>query len=123
LFSNGIYSFLLFPCSISDTFLFYINCPQNKPKNCPLFTNVLYLLSHLFLVLSFFSVLPIIINTSVASRAHFYAAPAPSKNFDAAPAPTLPFGRPTFLKARKLTLGFGLFYLCFSMIAIVANMI
>jgi hypothetical protein len=35
---------------------------------------------------------------SVAEPHHFYAAPAPGKNFDAAPAPTLLYSKAKFLK-------------------------
>jgi hypothetical protein len=34
----------------------------------------------------------------VAEPHHFYAAPAPGKNFDAAPAPTLLYSKAKFLK-------------------------
>jgi hypothetical protein len=33
---------------------------------------------------------------------HFYAAPAPGKNFDAAPAPTLLYSKANFLKLTKV---------------------
>jgi hypothetical protein len=36
-------------------------------------------------------------NTSVAEPHHFYAAPAPDKNFDAALAPAAPSPAPTLL--------------------------
>jgi hypothetical protein len=44
---------------------------------------------------------------SVAEPHHFYAAPAPGKNFDAAPAPTAPaptlfFSKAKFLKRTKV---------------------
>jgi hypothetical protein len=43
-------------------------------------------------------VLPfMIITTSVAEPHHFYAAPAPIKNFDAAPDPAVPAPAPTLL--------------------------
>jgi hypothetical protein len=43
-------------------------------------------------------VLPfMIITTSVAEPHHFYAAPAPFKNFDAAPDPEAPAPAPTLL--------------------------
>jgi hypothetical protein len=35
---------------------------------------------------------------SVAEPHHFYAAPAPGKNFDTAPAPTLLYSKAKFLK-------------------------
>jgi hypothetical protein len=40
--------------------------------------------------------------TSVAEPHHFYAAPAPGKNFDAAPAPTLLYSKAKFLKRTKV---------------------
>jgi hypothetical protein len=40
--------------------------------------------------------------TSVAEPHHFYAAPAPGKNFDAAPAPTLLYSKTKFLKRTKV---------------------
>jgi hypothetical protein len=42
--------------------------------------------------------------TSVAEPHHFYAAPAPSENFDAAPAPapTLLYSKAKFLKRTKV---------------------
>jgi hypothetical protein len=40
--------------------------------------------------------------TSVAEPHHFYAAPAPGKNFDAAPAPTLLHSKTKFLKRTKV---------------------
>jgi hypothetical protein len=46
------------------------------------------------------------IEASVAEPHHFYAAPAPSKNFDAAPAPalapTLLYSKAKFLKLTKV---------------------
>jgi hypothetical protein len=44
------------------------------------------------------------INASVAEPHHFYAAPAPGKNFDAAPAPAAPAPAPTlsYSKAKFL---------------------
>jgi hypothetical protein len=39
-----------------------------------------------------------ILYTSVAELYHFYADPAPGKNFDAAPAPTILYSRSNFLK-------------------------
>jgi hypothetical protein len=36
----------------------------------------------------------------VAEPHHFYAAPAPGKNFDAAPAPTAPAPAPTLLYSK-----------------------
>jgi hypothetical protein len=46
---------------------------------------------------------------SVAEQNHFYAAPAPGKNFDVAPAapaltlaPTLPYSKANFLKQTKV---------------------
>jgi hypothetical protein len=45
--------------------------------------------------------LDIIIKFSVAEPHHFYAAPAPGKNFDAAPAPTLLNNEAEFLKRSK----------------------
>jgi hypothetical protein len=39
---------------------------------------------------------------SVAEPHHFYAAPAPGKNFDAAPAPTLLYSKEKFLKRTKV---------------------
>jgi hypothetical protein len=41
--------------------------------------------------------------SSVAEPHHFYAAPAPSKNFDvaSAPFPTLMYSKPTFHKTNK----------------------
>jgi hypothetical protein len=44
----------------------------------------------------------VIIFTSVAEPHHFYAAPAPGKNFDAAPTPTLLFSKAKFLKLTKV---------------------
>jgi hypothetical protein len=38
--------------------------------------------------------------TSVAELHHFYAAPAPGKNFDAAPAPAAPAPAPTLLNSK-----------------------
>jgi hypothetical protein len=38
------------------------------------------------------------VKSSVAEPHHFYAAPAPGKNFDAAPAPTLLYSKAKFLK-------------------------
>jgi hypothetical protein len=38
--------------------------------------------------------------TSVAEPHHFYAAPAPGKNFDAAPAPAAPAPAPTLLYSK-----------------------
>jgi hypothetical protein len=45
-----------------------------------------------------------LIKTSVAEPHHFYAAPAPGKNFDAAPAPapTLLYSKAKFLKRTKV---------------------
>jgi hypothetical protein len=45
--------------------------------------------------------------TSVAEPHHFYAAPAPGKDFDAAPAPAVPaptplYGKTKFLKRTKV---------------------
>jgi hypothetical protein len=40
--------------------------------------------------------------TSVAEPHHFYAAPAPGKNFDAAPAPTLLYSKAKFVKRTKV---------------------
>jgi hypothetical protein len=37
---------------------------------------------------------------SVAEPHHFYAAPAPGKNFDAAPAPAAPAPAPTLLYSK-----------------------
>jgi hypothetical protein len=45
---------------------------------------------------------PTLLFTSVADPHHFYAAPAPGKNFDAAPAPTLPYRKTKFLKRTKV---------------------
>jgi hypothetical protein len=42
------------------------------------------------------------VGTSLAESHHFYAAPAPGKNFDAAPAPTLLFSKEKFLKRTKV---------------------
>jgi hypothetical protein len=39
--------------------------------------------------------------TSVAEPHHFYAAPAPGKNFDAAPAPASPAPAPTLLYSKE----------------------
>jgi hypothetical protein len=39
---------------------------------------------------------------SVAEPHHFYAAQAPSKNFDAAPAPTLLYSKAKILKRTKV---------------------
>jgi hypothetical protein len=39
-----------------------------------------------------------LVSSSVAKPHHFYAAPAPGKNFDAAPAPTLLYSKIKFLK-------------------------
>jgi hypothetical protein len=39
---------------------------------------------------------------SVADPHHFYAAPAPGKNFDPAPAPTLLYSKAKFLKRTKV---------------------
>jgi hypothetical protein len=46
----------------------------------------------------------IIINCSVVEPHHFYAAPAPGKNFDAAPAPapTLLYSKEKILKRTKV---------------------
>jgi hypothetical protein len=38
----------------------------------------------------------------VAEPDHFYAAPAPGKNFDAAPAPTFLYSKAKFLKRTKV---------------------
>jgi hypothetical protein len=40
------------------------------------------------------------IKNSVAEPHHFYAAPAPGKNFDAAPVPTAPAPAPTLLYSK-----------------------
>jgi hypothetical protein len=40
----------------------------------------------------------LLLSDSVAEPHHFYAAPAPGKNFDAAPAPTLLYSKEKFLK-------------------------
>jgi hypothetical protein len=44
------------------------------------------------------------VKNSVAEPHHFYAAPAPGKNFDAAPAPTptLLYSKAKFLKRTKV---------------------
>jgi hypothetical protein len=42
------------------------------------------------------------VNNSVAEPHHFYAAPAPGKNFDAAPAPTLLYSKAKFAKLTKV---------------------
>jgi hypothetical protein len=44
------------------------------------------------------------VEISVAEPHHFYAAPAPGKNFDAAPAPapTLQYSKEKFLKRTKV---------------------
>jgi hypothetical protein len=50
-----------------------------------------------------------IILSSVAEPHHYYAAPAPGKNFDVAPAPSLLYSRPTFLKSKKVNIRVGIF--------------
>jgi hypothetical protein len=42
------------------------------------------------------------VSNSVAEPHHFYAAPAPGKNFDAAPASTLLYSKTKFLKRTKV---------------------
>jgi hypothetical protein len=53
---------------------------------------------------SMFLAWKIVFETSVAEPHHFYAAPAPGKNFDAAPAPapTLLYSKVKFLKRTKV---------------------
>jgi hypothetical protein len=43
------------------------------------------------------------LKSSVAEPHHFYAAPAPCKNFDAAPAPTLVYSKPISENKQKFT--------------------
>jgi hypothetical protein len=52
--------------------------------------------------MAFFSMKVAVIISSVAEPHHFYAAPAPGKNFDAAPAPTLLYSKAKFLKLTKV---------------------
>jgi hypothetical protein len=42
------------------------------------------------------------ISSSVAETHHFYAAPAPGRNFDAAPAPIILYSKAKFLKGTKV---------------------
>jgi hypothetical protein len=42
------------------------------------------------------------VSASAAEPHHFYAAPAPGKNFDAAPAPTLLDSKAKFVKRTKV---------------------